>query len=111
MHKRFSTVYIDDLFDKPVPVYSSSRNVCAEGETSRAREETLKASPEKKSTVDKSSGTCSVDEIWKQVVARSPQLRCVDERAEEFISNFKEDMKIQREKSLLEFQEMLKRSA
>ncbi|KAF4349311.1 hypothetical protein G4B88_003143 [Cannabis sativa] len=53
----------------------------------------------------------SVEEAWMAVVAASPQLRGVDERAEEFISNFREDMKLQKEKSLLEFQEMLKRSA
>ncbi|XP_062109332.1 uncharacterized protein LOC133819960 [Humulus lupulus] len=53
----------------------------------------------------------SVEEAWMAVVASSPQLRGVDERAEEFISNFREDMKLQKEKSILEFHEMLKRSA
>lgn len=53
----------------------------------------------------------SVEDAWNAVVASSPQLRCVDERAEEFIYKFREDMKLQREKSLLEFQDMLTRSA
>ncbi|PON98676.1 cotton fiber protein [Trema orientale] len=53
----------------------------------------------------------SVEDAWKMVVASSPQLRGVDERAEEFISNFRQDMKLQKEKSILEFQEMLIRSA
>ncbi|PON31217.1 cotton fiber protein [Parasponia andersonii] len=53
----------------------------------------------------------SVEDAWKVVVASSPQLRGVDERAEEFISNFRQDMKLQKEKSILEFQEMLIRSA
>ncbi|KAL0456985.1 UNVERIFIED_CONTAM: hypothetical protein Slati_1037700 [Sesamum latifolium] len=35
----------------------------------------------------------------------------VDERAEEFIAKFRQDMKLEREQSILEFEEMLKRSA
>lgn len=53
----------------------------------------------------------SVEDAWMAVVASSPQLRGVDERAEEFISNFRRDMELQKEKSILEFQEMLLRSA
>lgn len=52
----------------------------------------------------------SIEDAWNAIVAKSPQLRCVDERAEEFIYKFHEDMKIERERSLLEFQEMLARS-
>ncbi|KAF5175933.1 hypothetical protein FRX31_034489 [Thalictrum thalictroides] len=39
------------------------------------------------------------------------QLRGVDERAEEFITKFKEEMRLQRQRSFGEFQEMLARSA
>ena len=53
----------------------------------------------------------SVEDAWMAVVTSSPQLRGVDERAEEFISNFRRDMKLQKENSILEFQEMLNRSA
>ncbi|KAF9612142.1 hypothetical protein IFM89_038325 [Coptis chinensis] len=39
------------------------------------------------------------------------QLRGVDERAEEFITRFKEEMRRQRQRSFGEFEEMLARSA
>ncbi|KAL3626431.1 hypothetical protein CASFOL_029980 [Castilleja foliolosa] len=37
--------------------------------------------------------------------------RCINERADEFIAKFRQDMKLEREQSILEFEEMLKRSA
>lgn len=52
----------------------------------------------------------SVEDAWKAVVAASPQLRCVDERAEEFIYKVRQDMRLQKEKSLVDFEEMLARS-
>jgi len=57
-----------------------------------------------------SSGLNTIEDAWKVVVAKSPQLH-VDEKAEEFISKFREDMRLQKERSMLEFQEMLARSA
>ncbi|KAK9059061.1 hypothetical protein SSX86_021680 [Deinandra increscens subsp. villosa] len=41
---------------------------------------------------------------------RTRDVRGVDERAEDFISKVREDMKLQREQSIVEFQEMLARS-
>lgn len=40
-----------------------------------------------------------------------PHFRGVDERAEEFISKFRQEMKLEREKSIIDFQEMLARSS
>jgi len=57
-----------------------------------------------------SSGLNTIEDAWKVVVARSPQLH-VDQKAEEFISKFREDMRLQKERSMLEYQEMLARSA
>lgn len=37
--------------------------------------------------------------------------RGVDERAEEFITKIREEMKLEREKSIIDFQEMLARSS
>lgn len=51
----------------------------------------------------------TLEDAWKVVVAKSPNLQ-VDEKAEEFIKKFHEDMKLQKERSLLEFQERLARS-
>ncbi|KAI3442095.1 uncharacterized protein J3R85_001688 [Psidium guajava] len=98
--KNSAPIYIDELFDDPLSASSSKTTACAKGETSRS------------STVVEGGREreCDMDERWKAIVAMSPQLR-VDEKAEEFISKFKEDMKLQREMSDLEFQERLKRSA
>ncbi|KAJ6430216.1 hypothetical protein OIU84_021592 [Salix udensis] len=40
----------------------------------------------------------SIEDAWREVVARSPHLRPVDERAEEFIYKFREEIKLQKEK-------------
>ncbi|KAL3506137.1 hypothetical protein ACH5RR_031519 [Cinchona calisaya] len=55
-----------------------------------------------------SSATSRATDAWKLPLL--PQLRCVDERAEEFISKFRQEMKIEREQSIIDFQEMLARS-
>ncbi|KAL1200046.1 hypothetical protein V5N11_030273 [Cardamine amara subsp. amara] len=52
----------------------------------------------------------SMEDAWRRVVAASPHLR-VNERADEFIYKFRESMKMEKERSFLEFQERLKRSA
>ncbi|XP_030470768.1 uncharacterized protein LOC115688945 [Syzygium oleosum] len=104
--KNFAPIYIDELFDEPLSVSSSKTTACVKGETSRSRTEV-----EERKLAGERNGEreCDIDEQWKAIVAMSPQLR-VDERAEEFISKFKEDMKLQRERSDIEFQERLKRS-
>ncbi|XP_010466646.1 PREDICTED: uncharacterized protein LOC104746816 [Camelina sativa] len=52
----------------------------------------------------------SMEDAWRRVVAASPHLR-VDERATKFIYKFKEEMRMERERYFLEFQERLIRSA
>lgn len=46
---------------------------------------------------------------WK--IPLLPQFQGVDERADEFIAKFRNDMKLEREQSIREFEEMLNRSA
>uniref|UniRef100_A0A7N0US65 Uncharacterized protein n=1 Tax=Kalanchoe fedtschenkoi TaxID=63787 RepID=A0A7N0US65_KALFE len=68
---------------------------------------------QKAAAVDERSGVNkydSVDDAWKAIVAKSPVLR-VDERAEEFISMFRKNMMLQKEKSLADYQEMIARGA
>lgn len=50
-----------------------------------------------------------IDEAWKKVVSSNASPLRVDERAEEFISKFRQDMEIQREQSILDYQQMLAR--
>ncbi|XP_059632354.1 uncharacterized protein LOC132274990 [Cornus florida] len=57
------------------------------------------------------TSTRTVEDAWKAAVSSLPHLQCVDERAEEFISKFRQDMKLEREQSIVEFQEMLARGA
>lgn len=52
----------------------------------------------------------SMEDAWMRVVAASPHLR-VDEKADQFINKFREAMRLDKERSLLEFQERLIRSA
>lgn len=70
-----------------------------------------KVSPGSREEVEAEKGVSNIEDAWRNVVASSPHLRGVDERAEEFIHKVKEEMKLEKEKSLLEFQEMLARSA
>lgn len=51
----------------------------------------------------------TIEDAWKAVVAKSPMMH-VDQKAEEFIYKFREDIRLQKEKSLLEFHERLARS-
>ena len=64
----------------------------------------------KKDLAEGSSDMNTIEDAWKALVAKSPQLQ-VDQKAEEFISKFRQDMRLQKERSLLEFQEMLARGS
>ncbi|KAF8015859.1 hypothetical protein BT93_H1414 [Corymbia citriodora subsp. variegata] len=105
--KDFAPIYIDELFDEPSSLSSSRTTVCVKGETSRS---STQVEGGKLAGERNGEREYDIDERWRAIVAMSPQLR-VDERAEEFISKFKEDMKLQRERSDIEFQERLRRSA
>ena len=78
----------------------------SQGETSGGKEVIEK----KKEFAGGNSNVDTLEDAWKAVVAKSPQLQ-VDQKAEEFISKFRADMRLQKERSLLEFQEMLARGA
>ncbi|KAF5736749.1 hypothetical protein HS088_TW14G00902 [Tripterygium wilfordii] len=94
-----SAVYIDKLYTEPAVCGESREVVVAHDKVSVGKGK------------ENSRSLYSVEDAWNAVVASSPQLRGVDERAEDFISKVREDMKLQKERSHLEFQEMLKRSA
>ncbi|KAJ7954707.1 Cotton fiber protein [Quillaja saponaria] len=104
--KNFASIHIDELFagEPELPVHDKKLN--EHGETSRGKEVLIE-----KRLPGKSNSMYSIEDAWKAVVASSPNLRGVEERADEFIVKFREDMKIQKERSILEFQEMLTRSA
>ncbi|KAK4266148.1 hypothetical protein QN277_027112 [Acacia crassicarpa] len=111
----FSALRIDDLYAEPSASSSSSSfslsassgNV-ARGEM-RSRGKTEMGNKDLVGKGESSNGLGTLEDAWKVVVAKSPNLQ-VDEKAEEFIKKFHEDMKLQKERSLLEFQERLARS-
>lgn len=94
---------------------TNKRIAHAQGESSKGKEKEKEKEEHgiyKKGNnlVGESSGNLNtIEDAWKVVVAKSPQLH-VDQKAEEFISKFREDMRLQKERSMLEFQEMLARS-
>ncbi|KAJ9154161.1 hypothetical protein P3X46_027526 [Hevea brasiliensis] len=115
-HKNFSPIYIDQLYS--VEAEGSSYSLQAKkhfhAETSSRGKQVVdkQVLPRKvEKEKEKEKVLYSIEDAWREVVAKSPQLRPVDERAEEFISKFHREIKLQKEKSILEFEEMLARGA
>lgn len=117
--KNISAIRIDDLFSEPPPPSaaaaassSSSSSVSlsvAKGETTRKRAVMMRNKGVGEEG-ESNNELNTIEDAWKVVVAKSPQLQ-VDQKAEEFISKFREDMKLQKERSMLEFQERLARGS
>ncbi|KAL2921342.1 8-amino-3 8-dideoxy-alpha-D-manno-octulosonate transaminase [Bienertia sinuspersici] len=105
-----STVYIDRLFGESYSPTSNEANtgVTMEPPTSGG---TLRSDGRRKKKRKKIEHNRNINNNWKEYVTKMPNIRGVDERAEEFISKFRQDMQIQREQSLIDFHEMLARSA
>ncbi|KGN56852.1 uncharacterized protein LOC101208604 [Cucumis sativus] len=103
----FAAIHIDELFpDLSDPIAKRSGGEITE--TSRGKEVMKEA---EKDNHDEETSIYSIEDAWKIVVASSPHLRPVDERAEEFIRKFRREIILEKEKSLLEFERMLARSA
>ncbi|KAJ4825715.1 hypothetical protein Tsubulata_001214 [Turnera subulata] len=120
----FSPIYIDQLYaadhhHKPAAASSTvaAKRPHVNAETSSKGKQVVHQ--EKRPVVRKEGNNNkgkekildSIEDAWKEVVAKSPQLRPVDERAEEFIHNFKKEIRLQKDRSAAEYQEMLARSA
>lgn len=102
-----AAIYVDKLFSE-----STSKSLHKEKEivgSSRTRPSAggakMKISKFEKQSVQE----FDIDEAWKKVVSSNASPLRVDERAEEFISKFRQDMEIQREQSILDYQQMLAR--
>uniref|UniRef100_A0A1J3FGS9 Cotton fiber protein n=2 Tax=Noccaea caerulescens TaxID=107243 RepID=A0A1J3FGS9_NOCCA len=106
--KRRSNGYDDDSYSHMYQYHSQSRS---EG-TSESKEKVVGRKEEKEEEEEEVMPEIadSMEDAWRRVVAASPHLR-VNERADEFIYKFRESMKMEKERSFLEFQERLKRSA
>ncbi|WOH12713.1 hypothetical protein DCAR_0832221 [Daucus carota subsp. sativus] len=107
-----AAIYVDKLFSE-----STSKSLHKEKEkagSSRSRNSGAAKFENTNMKINKfeKQSVCNefdVDEAWKKVVSSSASPLRVDERAEEFISKFRQEMEIQREQSILDYQEMLAR--
>ncbi|CAH8276715.1 unnamed protein product [Arabidopsis lyrata] len=105
--KRRQYGYDDDCYSQIYQYQSQSRG---EG-TSESKENVVRRKEEKQEEEEGMPEIAdSMEDAWRRVVAASPHLQ-VNERADEFIYKFRESMKMEKERSFLEFQERLKRSA
>ncbi|XVF62850.1 hypothetical protein PTKIN_Ptkin09bG0041700 [Pterospermum kingtungense] len=111
LHKNRKVIYIDKLYAEPTSM--QAKRVEPRAETSRRNEVDGDKGLQRKGKEkeEEGSGVYSIEDAWKAIVAKSPHLRGVDERADEFIYKFHEDRKLEKERSDLDFQEMLARSA
>ncbi|KAI8560933.1 hypothetical protein RHMOL_Rhmol04G0294800 [Rhododendron molle] len=101
LQKNVPAIYVDELFARGANNPSHAEKIYRdEGKTSRAKQMGATSS---------TTGGGENKAEGKKVLSL-PQWRGIDERAEEFISKFREDMKMQRKKSIDDFHEMLARS-
>uniref|UniRef100_A0A5B7B7L7 Uncharacterized protein n=1 Tax=Davidia involucrata TaxID=16924 RepID=A0A5B7B7L7_DAVIN len=128
--KSFAAIYVDQLFPeltsmhakhlqysldkaskaKETAASSSGANKAKETAATMNMQKHKKGLPRKSKAGDETSAPANIADAWKAALPQL-QLQGVDERAEEFISKFRQEMKLQREQSIIEFQEMLARSA
>lgn len=140
-HKNTSPIYVDQLFPKPILKPAWQNNSCkisahqteefvasssdvdanCRSKLDQEEQEIIMRAIEENSAMRKGKAiesgtkyyrTCdnniNIDE-WR--TPSMPHINGVDRRAEEFISKFREDMELERQQSILDFQEMLARGA
>ncbi|CAN7049112.1 hypothetical protein IGI04_026336 [Brassica rapa subsp. trilocularis] len=86
-------------------IYQYESQRWRQGET-KSDEKVVGRKKEKKEEEGPQEIVDSMEDAWMRVVAASPHLR-VDEKADQFINKFREAMRLDKERSLLEFQERL----
>ncbi|XAR57430.1 hypothetical protein NMG60_11025573 [Bertholletia excelsa] len=114
IQKNSAAVFVDELFADPVSLHSNP--IHPHKEVSKACKDMGGTSGESKILVTeerslKRKGKAIDTGSSSHAASSLPRFQCIDERAEEFISKIKGEMKLEREQSILEFQEMLARSA
>ncbi|KAK6138875.1 hypothetical protein DH2020_027384 [Rehmannia glutinosa] len=114
-HQSNSAVYVDELFPGPVSLAEPRKNKENMDESSRGM--SFNKSRPRSATETQNAGKIQTRKVEKsfpeflKIWKKEKQKLGIDERAEEFIAKFRQDMKLEREQSLLDFEEMLKRSA
>lgn len=137
-HKNSSPIYVDQLFPEPVLKRPSSQNysrkisarqteefvasssgvdVSCRSKLDQEEQEIIMKAIEVNTALKKgkvivnNSKRCDNINIDEWRTPSMPHINGVDRRAEEFISKFREDMELERQQSILDFQEMLARGA
>ncbi|KAK1379800.1 hypothetical protein POM88_026544 [Heracleum sosnowskyi] len=101
-----AAIYVDKLFSE-----STSRSLHKEKEIVGSSKTPSRGGAKMKNIKfeKQSVHEFDIDEAWKKVVSSNASALRVDERAGEFISKFRQELEIQREQSILDYQEMLAR--
>lgn len=133
-HKNISPIYVDQLFPEHIIIKpgeqkqsctisapqtkefvasSSSGGDVSRSKLDQEEQEIIMRAIGEKTAIKKGKGVessssriCDINE-WR--TPSMPHINGVDKKAEEFISKFREDMEIERQQSILDFQEMLAR--
>ncbi|KAL2321049.1 hypothetical protein Fmac_030018 [Flemingia macrophylla] len=100
-HKRFATVisFINSFHKKPAPVYIDKlfREPSCDVVRNLKPQTAIAYDPPtaKLCGETKGGGSCSSDNMWESLALASPQMHGIDERAEEFIARFRQEMAAQ----------------
>ncbi|CAK9187810.1 unnamed protein product [Ilex paraguariensis] len=112
LRNSFAAIHVDELFPEPPETHSKEMAASSNSDT-KAKDMVKvfdkKPQPRTRKVGETSTNAVADHDAWKMSFLR--QFRGVDERAEEFIAKFREEMTLQREQSILDFQDMLARSA
>ncbi|ESW34539.1 hypothetical protein PHAVU_001G161100 [Phaseolus vulgaris] len=87
-HKKPAPVYIDKLFREP------SCDSVGQLKPQTAHKPRTKRLSEQEGTT-KGGRSCASDDMWESLALASPQMQGIDERAEEFITRFRQEMAAQ----------------
>ncbi|CAO2832238.1 unnamed protein product [Amaranthus hypochondriacus] len=108
-----ATVYVDRLFEESSSKLKENNvGVTMEASTLKLKESNVTMEASTSGGAGSSGGKKrkKVVNKWKEYISSMPSIKGVDERAEEFISKFRQQMSLQREQSIIDFHEMLARS-
>ncbi|XP_055811796.1 uncharacterized protein LOC129881703 [Solanum dulcamara] len=91
-HKKSAPVYIDQLFIDNISVEKDNFAQTNMITTNNKQVCIMETEQDEIIHEGESSSSITNDEMWESLTLASPQLHCINERAEEFITKFRADM-------------------
>ncbi|KAJ1440973.1 hypothetical protein SESBI_01651 [Sesbania bispinosa] len=96
-HKKPAPVYIDKLFKEPLCdlVEHVKPQKAQKSRSEKSENKPYQAGEEAVAGTSRGGGSyklCTSDDMWESLALASPQMQGIDERAEEFITRFREEM-------------------